>query len=224
MRRIAVRFWRAGEERPNLGHTVNLSPRGMFIGTNRPPKSGERVRVEVVDPEKGFVVEGVVAHSHLVPPELRRIQEPGMGVRLLSSEELIRSVVAATVESAAATATPQPPQPAEVAPAGGAAPFTVTFESPEHYLKALRRDIQHGGLFVATRWPAELGQLVTLDLKLEGDEGWVERVEARVVQRYDPAERPDGSRSGDAAGMGVEFLERDATVARLRRRAKDLAG
>lgn len=230
MRRIAVRFWRAGEDRPSLGHTVNLSPRGMFIGTNRPPKSGERVRVEVVDPEKGFVVEGVVAHSHLVPPELRRVQEPGMGVRLLSSEELIRSVVATAPEAAAATPQPkaaptaQAEPAAEAAPAGGAASYVVSFDGPEHYLGALRRDIQHGGLFVATRQPAELGKLVTLDLKLEGQGGWSERVAARVVQRYDPAERPDGPRAGETAGMGVEFVDRDATVARLRRRAKDITG
>lgn len=222
MRRIAVRFWRIGEERPSLGHTVNLSPRGMFIGTNRPPKSGERVRVEVVEPDKGFVVEGVVAHSHLVAPELRRIQEPGMGVRLLSSEELIRSVVAATPETAAAAAVPPPPKPP---PTGSAeAPYVIRFESSEDFLKALRRDIQHGGLFVATRRPAPLDQLVALELTLAGQGGWVERVLARVVQHYAPAEHPDEGRAGQSPGMGVEFVEPDATVARLRRRAQGLGG
>lgn len=220
MRRIAVRFWRIGEDRPSLGHTVNLSPRGMFIGTNRPPKSGERVRVEVVAPDKGFVVEGVVTHSHLVAPELRRIQEAGMGVRLLSSDELIRSLVAVTPETSTPTAVPARPEP----PAAGSAdaPVTVRFESPEHFLNALRRDIQHGGLFVATPKPAPLDQLVALELKLEGDRGWVEKVVARVVHRYDPAEHPDEGRTGQSPGMGVEFVERDLVVARLRRRAQGL--
>ncbi len=218
MRRFTVRFWRPGEDRPSLGHTVNLSPRGLFIGTNRPPKSGERVRVEVVDPQKGFVVEGVVAHSHQVAPELQRIREGGMGVRLLSSEELIRALVATPAREAA---TPQPPSeaPAPPVPAAG---FTVCFETEEQFLTALRRDIQHGGLFVPTRKPAPLDQLVTLDLELRGGGGWVERVVARVVQRYDP-EHSGVDRAGRGPGMGVELVEGDAVMARLRRRAQGLS-
>ncbi len=236
---MAVRIWRLGEDRPAVGHTVNLSPGGMFIGTSRPPRSGERVRVEVVDPERGFVVEAVVTHSHDVPPELRKIKEPGMGVRFLQPEELIRPVTRPlTAEQAEAPASPPeiPPVEPEVNVAVPAAPnlvvrtlppaelgaqalagFAMRFASKAHFLDTLRRDMQHGGLFLPTSEPATLNQVVLVELEVPTNPPSFERCQARVVHRATAQ-----STKTEKSGIGVEFLDRNAVVARLRRLALSL--
>lgn len=233
---MAVRIWRSGDEKPAVGHTVNLSPGGMFIGTSRPPKSGERVRVEVVDPQKGFVVEAVVTHSHDVAPELRKIQEPGMGVRFVPHEELVRPVTRAGAAVAVISEPVVEPPPIPAAPAVPAASgtfartlstaelgsqalwgFAMRFASRAQFLNLLRRDMQHGGLFVPTPEPAPLNQVVQLELEVPAQPPVVERCQARVVHRSPPTTPQLG-----VPGMGVEFLDRNAVVARLRRLAQTL--
>lgn len=61
----------------------------MFLATVHPLERGDRVRVEVLDHEHGFAVEGVVARVHRVTPALRQVSQPGVGVRFLSIAELI---------------------------------------------------------------------------------------------------------------------------------------
>ncbi len=96
-RRVQVHFWRQGDPTPYIGYTANISLTGMFIATNTPVASGSRVRVEVVDRERdrGFMVEGVVAHARKSPPELARLNQSGMGIRFLTVEELVRELIPA---------------------------------------------------------------------------------------------------------------------------------
>jgi Tfp pilus assembly protein PilZ len=218
-RRILVRFWRTGEERPYVGHTLNLSAGGMFVSTDRPASSGTRVRVEVLDQDQGFMVEGVVTHSRRVAPELRRVHEPGMGVRFLSHEELVAPLLPQVTEQTGAT------RPAGTATAKGATgeAFAVRFSSPHHFIEVFERDIQHGGLFVATRSPAALNQVISLQLILPLDGVDTVEVPARVVHRYDPAEHGAGDRPDRPPGMGVEFVDRELTVSRLRHLARRLS-
>jgi hypothetical protein len=65
----------------------------MFIATNSPVPSGSRIRVEVMDRDRGFTVEGLVAHARKMQPELARLTQSGMGVRFLSVEELVRELI-----------------------------------------------------------------------------------------------------------------------------------
>jgi hypothetical protein len=65
----------------------------MYIATNSPVPSGSRIRVEVIDRDRGFAVEGVVAHARKMQPELARLNQSGMGVRFLSVEELVRELI-----------------------------------------------------------------------------------------------------------------------------------
>ena len=65
----------------------------MYIATNSPVPSGSRIRVEVIDRDRGFAVEGVVAHARKMQPELARLHQSGMGVRFLSVEELVRELI-----------------------------------------------------------------------------------------------------------------------------------
>ncbi|HEX4496658.1 MAG TPA: PilZ domain-containing protein [Thermoanaerobaculia bacterium] len=92
-RRVQVQFWRQGDPAAYVGYTTNISLTGMFIATNNPIPSGSRIRVEVIDRDRGFMVEGLVAHARKMQPELARLNQSGMGVRFLSVEELVRELM-----------------------------------------------------------------------------------------------------------------------------------
>src|SRR5689334_1416651 len=92
-RRVQVQFWKRGEPHVYPGYTTNISLTGMFIATRSPFPPGARVRVEVLEGDRGFVVEGVVAHARKVRGELMRMTQPGMGVRFLSVEDLVRELI-----------------------------------------------------------------------------------------------------------------------------------
>jgi PilZ domain len=94
-RRVQVHFWRQGEPTAYVGYTTNISMTGMFLATNSPMPSGTRIRVEVIDRDRGFMVEGVVAHARKVRSELAAITRSWMGVRFLSVEELVRELIPA---------------------------------------------------------------------------------------------------------------------------------
>jgi hypothetical protein len=88
-----VQFWKRGEPHAYPGYTTNISLTGMFIGTRSPFPPGTRLRIEVLEGDRGFMVEGVVAHARKVRGELMRMSQPGMGVRFLSVEDLVRELV-----------------------------------------------------------------------------------------------------------------------------------
>lgn len=94
-RRVQVHFWKQGEPTTYVGYTTNISETGLFVATNSPMPSGVRIRVEVIDRDRGFMVEGVVAHARKVRAELAPIAQSGMGVRFLSVEELVRELIPA---------------------------------------------------------------------------------------------------------------------------------
>ncbi len=92
VRRLPVRFWRVGEERTVNGYTTNISTTGMFVVTHQPFPKGARLRVEVLDPRSGFMVEAEVAHAHKVSLELSALGTSGMGLRFLPIETLVREL------------------------------------------------------------------------------------------------------------------------------------
>jgi PilZ domain len=120
-RRVQVHFWRQGDPTAYVGYTTNISLTGMFIATNSPVSSGSRVRIEVVNRDRGFVVEGMVAHARKSPPELARLNQSGMGIRFLSVEELVRELMPAGVSLSGSQEVPQqedalPPEPPPLPP------------------------------------------------------------------------------------------------------------
>jgi len=274
-RRVSVTFWKQGDLHPYTGFTTNISLTGMFVGTNSPLPGGTRLRVEIHG-ERGFVIEGVVAHARKVRGEMARVTQSGMGVRFLSAEELVRELMptvvppgppgtaATLVESAAANVAddeafgeePAAPPPVEIAPppppvrpvpppaappvrpvpppsstssmpvlpvpptapgpafsppappAADAGVFSVHFPSPRHFLDVFERDIKNGGLFVSTRYPGRLSEMVTIELHPPDSEPI--RVRARVVQRFEP------QGASLLSGMGVELFDAPAVAERLR--------
>lgn len=114
-RRVQVQFWKRGEPHAYPGYTTNISLTGMFIGTRSPFPPGTRLRIEVLEGDRGFMVEGVVAHARKVRGELMRMSQPGMGVRFLSVEDLVRELVPSGYgqeDFPPAQAEPLPPLPA----------------------------------------------------------------------------------------------------------------
>ncbi len=88
-----MQFWKRGEPHAYPGYTTNISLTGMFIGTRSPLPPGTRLRIEVLEGDRGFMVEGVVAHARKVRGEMMRLTQPGMGVRFVSVEDLVRELV-----------------------------------------------------------------------------------------------------------------------------------
>lgn len=232
-RRVQVNFWKQGEPAHFVGYTTNISMTGMFIATNSPMPSGARIRVEVVDRNRSFMVEGTVAHARKIRGELARISLSGMGVRFLSVEELVRELIPVAYgqteeipqnpdrgsSSAAADLPAEPEAPGEHAaappplpPAGGS--FSVSFSSPDEFMEVYRRDILQGGLFVSTRFPARLQEMVSVELLPPFPAAEPLLVRARVVQRFEPASDPAAS-PNLLAGMGLELLDLPALVEKL---------
>lgn len=88
-----MQFWKQGDPHSFPGYTTNISTTGMFVATRSPLPQGTRVRVEVLERDRGFMVEGVVAHARKVRGELMRVTQPGMGIRFLTVEELVRELM-----------------------------------------------------------------------------------------------------------------------------------
>ena len=91
-RRVPVRFWKRGEDKPRNGFTTNISNGGMFIGSNLVHGRGTRLRIEVLDPVYGFVVEGVVARANRSQPHMQQFRASGMGIRFLQVKELVEEL------------------------------------------------------------------------------------------------------------------------------------
>jgi hypothetical protein len=220
-RRVEVQFWQVGQK-IQRGYSTNISANGMHISTANPLPPHSRLRIEVVHGDRGFLIEGVVAHRRAVHPELMKVTPPGMGVRFLNPEELIREIFPR--ESGAGRGTG----------AGGGAPardelepppqeeirtFAVRFASAKDFLGIYERDIVNGGLFVATSRPGRMRELVRIEIHPPGPALAPVLLPARVVQRFEP----EPGSGAILVGMGVELLDLPQALAYLRPIADRLA-
>lgn len=218
-RRLPVRFRRRGEDVPHQGFTTNISTTGVFISTRETMPVGTRLRLEFVDPLHGFVVEGVVARTIRSEAALQHVMPAGVGVRFLEVEELVAELLPVRASA---------PASMREAGDGGASPsssssspspstasgrqrirldaYTVRFPSMGSFRQSFERDVSQGGLFVATRYPAPMGNKVMLEI--HPPEGEPFRLEAEVVQSVPPTPSVDGE-VNLLAGMGVQFLSPD---------------
>jgi hypothetical protein len=222
-RRVEVQFWQVGQK-VLRGYSTNISASGMHIATANPLPPQSRVRIEVIHGERGFLIEGVVAHRRAVHPELMKVTQPGMGVRFLNAEELIRELfpVAAGTggtgrgEKQAANA-PDPPDPLELAEE--IRTFSVRFASAKDFLGIYERDIVNGGLFVATSRPGRMREVVRIELHPPDPALEAVLLPARIVQRF----QPQPGSGAILVGMGVELLDLPGALALLRPVAERLA-
>lgn len=222
IQRLQIRTWPVGQsEKARTAYTRDLSPGGAYITTNRAFRKDTRLQLEF-ETERGAVIfEGVVARAVTVPRELQAVKSGGMGVRFLSSEELVAELQGGAAGEPIRSAlrggaglgqveTARAPQPLPVAPhkPGGAAKcFPVKFRSPAEFLRAYERDLRFGTLFVATNSPPTPGSPVDLVLHLPKLERTVPVAGevAHVVERS--SLRHDGSVH---VGMGVRIKDSEA--------------
>ena len=80
-RRMRVKFWSGEDSEPRSGYTINVSPTGLFVGTNRPLPPGRKVRLSISLDEQELSLDGTVVHAARVSPLLQRLRPSGMGVR-----------------------------------------------------------------------------------------------------------------------------------------------
>lgn len=197
VRRVPVRFW-PREERvhPRKGYTSNLSDGGVFVATTSPYRSGTRLRLEVGEEAVAFTVEGRVAHSRQLAPELQKLGLSGMGVEFLTVGELVAELLGHSKKDASRGRDFE-----ETAQGDGL--YRLRFRDLKELLRVYHQDVVHGGLFVPTRKPAALSARITLEVALPVPGREPLRLTARVVQRIDT----DGAaaRPNLLAGMGVHF-------------------
>jgi hypothetical protein len=177
------------------------------------------------------MIEGLVVHARRVRGELVRVSQPGMGVRFLSVEELVRELIpvghgaeegpsafpepAPASQPAPASSVPRPASPAPIpTPREGSGTFSVHFFSAAEFVEVFRRDIVNGGLFVSTRYPGRIQETVSVELHPPFPGAEPVLVRARVVQRFEPSADPYGS-PNLLAGMGVELLDLPIVVEKL---------
>lgn len=211
-RRIHVRFHAEGEETSTSGMTGNLSLRGAFITAPKVYPRGTRLRLELTGKEGPVVIEGLVAHAHRVPVELRALGTSGMGVRFLPPEDLISPLLPELGSGDPEPGDPEDPEATE-APSGTTGEpgvFRVSFASASDFLDCYRRDLVNGGIFVRTRYPRRPQSLVELEIEAPDGEALVP-VRGRVVQVVESRDGDDPVRGG----MGVELLDLDELLDRL---------
>lgn len=217
-RRVEVQFWQVGQK-IHRGYSTNISAGGMHISTANPLPPQARLRIEVVHGDRGFLIEGVVAHRRAVHPELMKVTPPGMGVRFLSPEELIREIFPVDGGGKAGAVvgggTPEAPEEPR---SGDVRTFTVRFASAKDFLGIYQRDIVNGGLFVATSRPGRMRELVRIELHPPGPSPAPIQLPARVVQRFEP----EPGSGAILVGMAVELLDLPAALDRLRPIAEGL--
>jgi Tfp pilus assembly protein PilZ len=93
--------------------------------------------------------------------------------------------------------------------------LSVRFRGLEDLRQIYDRDLQHGGLFVATGSPAEVGTRVRLHLYLPGEGAEPLLTLAKVVHVFEPS-AITGSGRNLLSGMGVLFEDPEAVLARVR--------
>src|SRR5262245_40328313 len=125
-RRVQVQFWKRGDSHLFPGYTTNISTTGMFLATNSPQPPGTRLRVEVLEGARGFIVEGVVAHARKTRSDLMRLTQSGMGIRFLTVEELVRELIPVIPGETEEIPEAPPPSP----PAAAPRPVTQTVAPP----------------------------------------------------------------------------------------------
>ena len=92
-RRVQVKFWDSADQDPRTGYTINVSPTGLFVGTNRPLPPGSKVRLSISLDEREIALDGTVVHAARVSPLLQRLRPSGMGVRFDRDHPELRALL-----------------------------------------------------------------------------------------------------------------------------------
>lgn len=201
-RRLKIQFQERGAPKSHLGYTVNISSTGVYVVAGHLLAKGTRVRMQVSSNGDSVMLEGEVVRAER---SLHSMKPSGMAVRFLTVPELVAELL------------PDTEAPADES--GEYAPqvvYRLEFPEPKRFVEAFERDLSTGGLFIPmTADPPDLNEEIFVELVVAGIRHPPVMLEARVVHRLDPT-MPDGTRGNLLAGVGVELISRDASMAKLR--------
>ncbi|MFN7940277.1 MAG: PilZ domain-containing protein [Thermoanaerobaculia bacterium] len=248
-RRLEIRFWRRGEAQAHSAFTTNVSASGLYLATGQALQHGERLRLEVVDARRGFVVEARVARVRRVAVALRQVDQAGVGVRFLSPGELLIdllsggrplaglaadevpvealgsesvAVAESTPRSAATASAPPAPQPRVESLVKSQ--LRIDFPDADSFLQAYYREIVHGGIFLSTEAPAAVGEEVEVEIVVPLPAVTPLRALATVAQRSEPRAAVGAGRNL-LAGLALRFRDPRGLLAALdplRQRLRDI--
>lgn len=199
-RRLKIQFQERGATKSHLGYTVNMSSTGVYVVAGHLLSKGTRVRMQISSNGDSIMLEGVVVR---VERSLHSMKPSGMAVRFLTVPELVTELL------------PDTDVPADES--GEYAPLTayrLEFPGRQRFLEAYERDLSTGGLFIPLTDPPKLNQEICVELLVKGVDHPPVTLHARVVHRVDPS-MPDGTSGNLLAGIGVEILSLDASLAAL---------
>jgi hypothetical protein len=80
-------------ELDSKGFTKNISIGGLYLASSKLLDVGTRVHLRIYVANEFFLAEGQVVHVKQVPPNLRRIEPQGMGIRFVNPAEIVRKLV-----------------------------------------------------------------------------------------------------------------------------------
>ncbi len=205
--RINVRFNKKGDEEAAVGYTKNISPGGLFIGTNRPLPPGTEIVVEIKEGKEMRQRPAVVVHAARVSPLLARVRTSGMGVRYLYLDE--------SAEVAKVPQNREEPRirESEVAEDPSMPELQVDLSDVERFREAFRRDIQYGLIFAQSPAALEADQEVAVRVLTPGAPGGTSlraRVDRETICRIEAYGELGG------AGFMLVFVEADRALSLLR--------
>lgn len=144
--RFSIRFW--NDDLQGHGHTLDLSPTGLYIETAVALEIGVRLHFEIKHPDGPFLGEAVVARKKRVPQRLRPIAAPGIGLRLVPLTSLLRSPEDDPISSHTLFE------------------LQVDLSDPVELEQAHSAGLGAGVLFVPCLTPPPVGAVVHVDVKL----------------------------------------------------------
>jgi type IV pilus assembly protein PilZ len=206
-----VRFEASGEAVQTTTREVGVE--GVFVRSQKSPKEGTVLSLRLYLPGN--------SHPDEVRARVREIRpEPDFGFWAEFVEprtetlEAIKLLLQRRARAAAGgPGTPigavnvrkssvQPPEPRRAFPRH-AARFQVGFNTDQDFVLEYAENISAGGVFVQTEQPIELETIVTVSLRLPGNDVPVD-AKGVIVHRLT---KEDAAKSGKHAGFGVQFLD-----------------
>jgi len=185
-------------------YTHNISKGGLFIRTNKPCNLRDRVEVMLILPETGEEVSAVGEVIHIITPEQASEQTPaGMGIQILEwasgAQDKIEKFIAEKLKTGNDIHGRRKHQRVEVK-------LRVKFESKEALVEEYIHNLSHGGIFIQTSKPRDVGEKFSIILvHPETNQELLLHGEVVRVVTVDEAEK-----HGLKPGMGIKFLEIDA--------------
>ena len=86
--RVPIAYSGPGDRTKHKAYSRDVVALGLFIMANRPEKTGNILKIEVLMPDhQTAILQAVVRWTKWVPQNLRSVEMPGFGVKITSATE-----------------------------------------------------------------------------------------------------------------------------------------